>query len=744
VANRKKLIFNTLFILLLLIMVVLFVSSYRQFMTSIVTDNEQESSEMANEAPVDDVGEEPNAVWNDADFQKAGETERLELFFRSNDSAIMVKDKQNGYVWRSAYPLKDTKLGNDLWTASSQSIFHLTYTDPNLPALEIHETNSAIEQPEIVTTKIDNGVMVHYELPQLGIGFSMGFQVKGNSLEVTVPGKSVKDSSQFWLMSLAPLPFFGSAGDDEQGYAFYPDGPGALSYFKKNHPRYLNPYRASVYGPDRVTFMKKREEIAMLPVFGLKVGSNAFVGMITEGEHDASILYGPSGHLINLNRVSSELTYRRVYEATKKNGNLTKQAEKKLMRGDHTIRYVFFSGDEADYSQMAAAYRDYLIEEKGLTSRIKKDDPIPYGLDLLTGIMEKRILFDRFIPTTTLEQAKLIFKDLQERGVRHISANLLGWTTDGYMSYPSRLPAARQLGGGTGLKQLSEFAKKNGIKLYLQDNFIDAFSRVGGFSVRNDVVREANSFPVTNRFGDMFLINARKANLAFQDNYLDKLETLSIAGIHFEGFGSLDFYDYHIEYPLSREGTAEQWMEMMDKSRKQFGGAAVTGGNGYVLSHTDRLFDIPMKDSGYFFTDEAVPFYQMVVHGLIPYSGNPQNLFYDPEMQYLKMVEYGYMPYYQLTKQYSKDLKYTDYNLLFTSSYDNWVDVSVKQYKEMNEKLGRLWSQTIRQHRKLQPEVFEVTYEDGTRVIVNYLPQTLHIDGESIPGKNYVVLPKEE
>ena len=77
-----------------------------------------------------------------------------------------------------------------------------------------------------------------------------------------------------------------------------------------------------------------------------------------------------------------------------------------------------------------------------------------------------------------------------------------------------------------------------------------------------------------------------------------------------------------------------------------------------------------MEDSGYFFTDETIPFYQMVVHGLIPYSGDPQNLFYDPQLQYLKMVEYGYMPYYQFTMNYSDDLKDTYYSDLFSSSYN--------------------------------------------------------------------------
>lgn len=695
--------------------------------------------EAAADTPADDVQPQEQG-----DYEKVAETDRLELLFRSSDSAIVVKDKSNGYKWESAVPLKDLATdGNELWTASSQSIFHLTFTDPNLPALETQETNSVIEQPKMKATSLDNGISVHYDMPRLQISFDMSFQLKGNTLEVTVPGKSIRESKNNWLMAIAPLPFFGAGTDHDQGYSIYPDGPGALSTFKSNHPNYLNPYRASVYGPDTITFNNfKREQNAMLPIFGLKVNDNAFLGMITKGEYDANILYSPSGYLINLNRVSSELVYRREYEAVKKDGNLTKKPEKNLLREDHTIRYVFFSGNEADYSHMASAYREYLVKEQGVQPHIKKDDPIPYGLDLLMGIKKNQILFDHFIKTTTYEQAQQIMENLSKRGVESISANLLGWTKEGYLEYPSGYTPAVKLGGINSLKQLSDYAKANKVQLFLQDNYVEAWKGSDGFSTRSDVVVGANHFAVTDRYSELFYLNAGKQNSHFQSKILDPIRKLDITGINFDGIGYQDYYDYNDDYPLTREGTAKQWTEMMEKSIKQFGGAASIGGNGYSLKNSSRLFGIPMEDSGFFFTDETIPFYQMAVHGLIPYSGDPQNLFYDPQLQYLKMVEYGYMPYYQLTMNYSEDLKDTYYSDLFSSSYHNWVDQSVQHYKEMNEKLQPVWSQAMKEHRKLQKDVYEVVYEDGTRLIVNYSPREVKVEDHLVPDKNFIVVPK--
>ncbi|WP_219834091.1 DUF5696 domain-containing protein [Paenibacillus sp. R14(2021)] len=698
------------------------------------------ADEAAGDAPEDDS--QPEELGS---YEKVAETDRLELRFRAADSAIEVEDKSNGHVWQSTVPLQDVNTdGNELWTASSQSIFHLTFTDPNLPALETQETNSVLEKPKMKATPLADGISVHYELERLKISFDMKFQLKGDALEVTVPGQSVQESKNNWLMAIAPLPFFGAATDHEQGYSVYPDGPGALSTFKPIHPSYLNPYRASVYGPDTITFENyKREMNAMLPLFGLKVSDNAFVGMITKGEYDANILYSPSGYLINLNRVSSELVYRREYEAVKKDGNLTKKPEKDLLREDHTIRYVFLSGEEADYSHMASAYRNYLVKEQGVQPRIKKGDPVPFGLDLLMGITENRILFDHLIQTTTYEEAQQIMEDLGKKGVQSISANLLGWTGKGYLSYPSGYKPSTKLGGMSGLKKLSEYAKAKGIPLYLQDNYLMAFKGIKGFSTRSDVVVGANHFAVTDRYSELFYLSAGKQNDEFQKKIVDPLSKLSITGINFDGVGYEDYYDYNDGYEQTREGTAGQWMEMMAKSEKQFGGAASIGGNGYTLKHSSRLFGIPMEDSGFFFTDETIPLYQMVVHGLIPYSGDPQNLFYDPQLQYLKMVEYGYMPYYQFTANHAEDLKDTYYNDLFSSSYTNWSAQSVRQYKEMNEKLQSVWSQTIREHRKLQKDVYEVTYEDGTRVIVNYTPREVRTDdGHVVPDNNFIVVPK--
>ncbi|MCY9693853.1 DUF5696 domain-containing protein [Paenibacillus alginolyticus] len=739
---KKNWIKRILWIAVLAIIIIVAMKIRQHLPAQSVGGTEAQEAKQADAAAAGVIG-----LPSDEGFTKAAETDQLELYFRSQDSALQVKDKRDGHVWRSAYPLKDANVdGNDLWKSDSQSIFHLSYTNPNTPTLEVLESNSVLLQPQMESKPIENGISVHYDLQQLKLSFTMQFQLNNGGLEVHVPADSIKESEEYVIMRLSPLPFFGAAGDEVEGYGFYPDGPGAISYFKPNHPQYMEPYHSAVFGSDQISFNDYNQpENAYLPVFGMKVKNNAFMGIITEGEFDSSVVYAPSGYLINLNRTSAELTYRRSYEAVKQNGNLAVRAEKNVLRENHTIRYLFYGGDEANYSHMAVSYRGYLLKEKGLIPRMKKGDPIPLGVDLLMGIKQQRILTDRFLPTTTFEQAAQILKDLHDKGIESISANLLGWTKQGFGFLPSELPASSQLGSMNGLEALSRMAKENGVRLYLTEDFVHAFKggSNGSFSERDDVIKGANHFPVTDPYNVSFLLNARKRNLFFQNTYLKNLKSLPISGMQFDAFGTMNYFDYNDTFPLTREGTAAEWMEMMGKSRSQFGGAAVTGGNSYVLPYADRIFSLGMQDSGFFFTDETVPFYQMVIHGVIPYSGIPQNLFHDPQMQFLKMVEYGYMPFYQLTYQHSDELKDTFFADLFSSRYSSWSNTVVKTYKEMSDKLRISWSQPMVDHRKLKDRVFQTTYEDGTRVIVNYGTDATQINGHSVPGENYAVLPKE-
>lgn len=559
----------------------------------------------------------------------------------------------------------------------------------------------------------------------------------------------LREQSVAGIVSIELLPYFGAANDYRDGYVFYPDGSGAITYFKEDHPIYYTKYSKDVYSDDKIDLDTYDAEKASglkeisLPLYGIKKDDNALMGIAVEGESSASISYYPSGfNRMNLNRGTISYRYRREYEAASKNkdGFGFSLYEKDITPEDHEAKYIFLTGDEANYSGMANRYRRYLLD----TNKIQKSDEIkeniPLALDLFMGIIEERILIDKLIPMTTFEQARVIIEELKDSGIEDMQVNLLGWMKDGYEHYPLEFKPERALGGEEGLEKLSQFAKEQGVTLFLEQNFVDAFKSNGGFSTITDVIRKKNNMQLTDKWQLRFLLSPS----IIWDRFINFLGFMSnnypTNGITFQRIGSLIYRDYSSSHPYTKQETSQKWTDMVAKTDEELGVSASRGGNQYILNSVDRLMDIPIESTGYFFTDEDIPFYQMVVHGLIPYSSQPFNLFYDQQLQKLKAIEYGNMPYYQLTYGDSVDMKYTAYSELFTSKYDNWKEDVIQDYKEINNRLGKTASMYMIKHEKIKEDVYQVTYEEGIKVIVNYSDVQQNVNGNQVAPMDYLVI----
>jgi hypothetical protein len=53
------------------------------------------------------------------------------------------------------------------------------------------------------------------------------------------------------------------------------------------------------------------------------------------------------------------------------------------------------------------------------------------------------------------------------------------------------------------------------------------------------------------------------------------------------------------------------------------GDLMISGGNVYSLAYADELVDVPVSSNDFYITDDEIPFYQMVIHGFIDYTGAP-------------------------------------------------------------------------------------------------------------------------
>jgi hypothetical protein len=161
-------------------------------------------------------------------------------------------------------------------------------------------------------------------------------------------------------------------------------------------------------------------------------------------------------------------------------------------------------------------------------------------------------------------------------------------------------------------------------------------------------------------------------------------------------------------------------------TRKTLGLTSVYRGYDYTVGQTDFIDNLTHESSYDFMVDETVPFYPIALHGYVPYSFGDGNLRNDVEAEFLKAIEYGAMPSFFLTHDDSRKLKNTWSGGLFSSQYDKWQDRIGEEYKKFDS-LSSLFAQKIINHEKLAAGRFVTTYEDGTRVIVDYTRKTFEV-----------------
>jgi hypothetical protein len=208
---------------------------------------------------------------------------------------------------------------------------------------------------------------------------------------------------------------------------------------------------------------------------------------------------------------------------------------------------------------------------------------------------------------------------------------------------------------------------------------------------------------------------------------IQKLKALGASGIQFDWIGEMLFNDYDPGTIATRQDTIDIYQGLLKYTRETLGKASVWRGNAYSLSNVTYIDSFPFDSSYDFMVDETVPFYPIVVHGFVPYMFDEGNFRNDVEEEFLKGIEYGAMPGYFLTYDESRKLKDAFWNI-WSSHYAKWADRIGEEYKQF-DKLAKVFHQKIVDHEKLSEGVFATTYEDGTRVVVDYNKETFAVEG---------------
>ncbi|GAA3408866.1 DUF5696 domain-containing protein [Paenibacillus hodogayensis] len=687
-------------------------------------------------------------------FKPVAESASLKLLADSVTGHFQVLDKANGSVLRSypdpAYWAKETLPAG--WKNNLLSPIIVEYAN-------ISNFKSATKTVGLIG---EDGFVEGFQTTADGFRATFVFgkgqfkipvevALKNNYVETSILDEGIVEGGSFSLLNAKLYPLFGSKPTDGQdGYLFVPDGSGALIRFKPNRIMQQLTYNESIYGSDGSFYKENTErQPVTFPVFGLKSGSQGFLAVVTEGAEAANVYAAPSGSVGISNWVTAEWQYRkRFFQSVSKStadGFFTYSADKFAVPR-RTVRYYVLGPQTNDYVGMAAVYRSYLQNEKGVKPRQPTRQGIPLYIDLIGGDIEKGLLLDRYKTATPTSEAVRLVQDIYDRGIRNLTVHYAGWQGDGYSTHGDYFPVDSRLGGNKGMKAFIDFAHSLSIPVYLAANY--SINNDGkGFWPRRDGLRDlAGNVLETQLTGrqdpSSFVSPGFYRKKVASD--LPDFKGLGADGIYFEdGIGSLLSTDYNSRYRASRGEAIGVQRDIFDRTKQSLGAVAANNANAYVWDQIDHLPRLADDYSYDIFFDEAVPFAQIALHGLIGYTSEWANLRDESRNAFLRSIEYGAYPTYIFTSSASDKLKDAYSIWQYSLNYKDWLDSLTEEYRRTDEALSAVQDKAIVGHRALAPNVKETVYEGKYRIIVNY-NSTEYTEGKlRVPGQDFVVVKGE-
>ena len=594
------------------------------------------------------------------------------------------------------------------------------------------------------------------------------YRLEEENLVVTVDPEEIEyNTDGFYLVNIDILRYFGASLSDD-GYLFVPDGSGALIYFN-NGKITEAPYGAAVYGQDE-TFVYTswyQSQIDSLnsvkmPVYGIRDGNKALFAVLEEGDAYASINAEAAGRTTGYNNVYASFTYLQYGETSLDDmvgaNSYYMYSEAKFI-GSYCIRYFFLTDEDADYTGMANAYRQYLLDEGVLKER-HTSQQLPFYVEYIGAIDQAKtflgIKYNAIEALTTFAQAKEITERLQDSGISSLNVVYSGWMNGGlHGTAATGFSVVSKLNrGSVSLKELTEQLAAWGDDLYMtldlqyvyKDKLFDAYS-----SMRYAPRYFDNSIVKINEYGLASRVSEGEAASLISPYYVNQI-TEKLAGrlkglVTGVNLGTLSWELYsdllrsnYTDRQMAKTNNTNAMNTLQQAEQKLLGDNA----NAYTWRYTSELINVPLFSNHYRIIDEDIPFYEMVLHGYLEYAGEAWNMADDYETILLKSAESGAGLNFQWIYASNSVLKETDFDHLYSVNYEAWFDRAVETYQRMNEELGYLADKIIVSHTILQNGVVKVVYEDGSRVYVNYQTFDVKVDGVTVPARDYLVRKMEE
>lgn len=688
------------------------------------------------------------------DYVLVAESDTYKLYYYEPRFSIKLENKKTGAVIESTVSdEKDDGKNNASWTGYMKSGIVLTAI---IGTINTYQVDMNTVENEITTWYTDNGIYALISFKDK-YQFDIGVEVSlvDDELVVRVPDESIKENKEgTYINTVSLFPFLGYTYLDEmEGYMLVPDGNGALIYLNDKEGRYTTGFSGLIYGVD--DGMTNRTTVSTLwgryqtvtdannvlaPIFGMVHLDDelAYFGIVESGDERCSIEVVPNGVMVDYNRCFAKFLLRDVFvqPLNQSNSGTVPAVEQDRLHSDLQVRYCLLSGDDANYSGMANTYRNYLLD----TDKIEKRD-LSYNtrVDFLGTEREEFLMGTTAVTMTTVDQMKDILSELRSLGVSNVLSVYNGWQSGGLYNVPiTSYKADSHIGGSSALKNLirSEAQEGNTIYLYNDALSVNATTNLSTYNVMKMVNKRTFEKNVRGQVYNTFYYLMPGYSSGNLTNFAEELNDRDIGNIALSGITETLFsYSSKGSY-YSRTDTMDIYMDAVSKADENCSLLMETP-NAFLWKYSDAFVNMPLSSSDYLYLDQDIPFFSMVLKGVIPTYSEYVNFEANKTENFLKMVESGMYPSFYVTAEDSSKLIYTNSNNLFSLEYTSYRDTIVEYDAALRALAEKVDGSCIINHEILDNGLVKVTYDNGVKIYVNYTESDLSADGLTVAALSY-------
>ncbi len=617
--------------------------------------------------------------------------------------------------------------------------------------------------------KEENGVAITYDYvnKDINVKLVVHYVLEDDNLYVYADTSEIeeKDTNAVdgrILTKILLCPQFGAVsatdidGNPTEGYMIVPDGSGAVINYNNGKTNYSS-YSHQVYGRDYTTVPSNAPHVneqAYLPVLATVSGKSGIVAVATDGDANVTAKAQVSGQNKQAyNSCYFEFETRGSDSFYMSGGDRSNEITVFEKNGDikgkrFGIKYFPLDKDEdINYADCAEVYRNYLIEAKGLTSKVT-DDKTNFYVDLFGGVMKTKSIVGVPVSLKTeitgFSQASEIIDKLKNNGIENIVANYNDWTNESIKNEVStEVEPSGTLGGDD---EFFDFINNSGAEVYpSMNNFKMDSGRLGYMTLTSTAIRISNAYSRQSSYSPAFGVAEKGVSPALiAPNVYNKIfdemtESYKDNGLKTIGFGDYSaklVSDHSKKDPYSREKTMETIIAGYEKASKEVGSILADSANAYIIPYASHITNVPVYSSGYNVTDLDIPFYQMVIHGYVPYSTKPINASSSSDETFLLALASGSAIHYDMTYEEAAELKDTEYDDLYYSNYEGWLESASKQYKISNEVLSSVAGMTISKYEVSDDKnIITTTYtkdSENVVIVIDKSAGTATVDGKVI------------